>query len=379
MGTPHRHLPHKIQAHPAHPSPPAHFQQPVATAPTKQFDDPRWCVVDLMSKISTATTQWQRFAHALGGAYSWAWHTQGTVLKQVRENLEARAKQQEAEAMFMLSLLTMGLGGPLAGACVRKVLGTAGEAVSEEFVKDMVDKAKDKAVEFAKSKEEAFTKKLYHPPAEEALSPAGVEPLQYQDAMLEGIEFRSATLQKLNQALITQISIGQPLDNLPEVYKTIVTSPFVANPPGMHIRKEDLQVKALLALWLSWGWGRDVAYWRKHSIPTFHQSEAVDFEPVHNSLIQCGVPESRIGQQFMSFGGNWRDVEKIQTSQGEKDWDKLKMINMSKFIEWCLSDDCIEVLFHGLPIKSQWFWDIKVQVQLRRALGPYARYLNKSE
>jgi len=375
MGTPHRHLPHKTQTHPAHPTPPAHFQQPVATAPVKQFDNPLLCVMDLMNTISLATTQWEKFANALGGAYSWAWHTQGAILKQVRENLETRARQKEAEAMFALSLLTVGLGGPLAGACVRKVLGTVGEAASEEFVTEMVNKAKEKGVEFAKTKEEAFTKKLYHPPAEEALSPAGVEPIQYQDAMFEGIKFRSATLQKLTQALINQISSGQPLNNLQEVYNTIKTSPFVANPPGLHIGKEDLQVKALLALWLSWGWGRDVAYWRTHSIPTFNQSEAVDFEPVHHSLIQCGVPESRIGQQFIGIG--WRDLETIQKSQGEKDWDQLKTINMSRFIDWCLSDDCIEVLFHGLPIKSQWFWEIKVQVQLRRALGPYARYLNK--
>ena len=136
-------------------------------------------------------------------------------------------------------------------------------------------------------------------------------------------------------------------------------------------------MKALLALWRSWGWGRDVAYWRTHSIPTFNQNEAIDFEPVHKSLIQCGVPDSRIGQQFIGIG--WDNVKVIRKSQGEdKDWDQLTTINMSKFIEWCTSDDCIEVLFHGLPIKSQWFWEIKVQVQLRRALGPYARYLNKS-
>jgi hypothetical protein len=379
MGVPHRQIPQKAKAHPAHPTPPAHFQPPVTPTPLKQFEDPRACISDLNDTIHTAATRWRRFAYALGGAYTIAWHAQGSILKQVKENLETRAKKQEADAMFALSLLTVGLGGALAGACVKKVIGTTEEQLGKEFVEKWAEKwgekASEKGGEFGKIKAEWLTKHLYHPPAEEAFSPAGVEPLQYQDAMLEGIEYRTGTLEDLTQALKAQLNRGESLDNLPSVYNSIVSSPFIASPPSLHISAEDLKMKALLALWLSWGWGRDVAYWRVHSVPAIGRNEAVDFEPVHRSLIQCGVPESRIGQQFIGIG--WGDVKAMQKSQGDKDWDQLTMINMSKFIEWCTSNDCIEVLFHGLPIKSEWFQEIKTQVQLRRALGPYARYLNQ--
>lgn len=380
MGTPHHHAPRRPHAHPAHPLPPAHFQPPVTPAPVKQIEDPRWVISDLNDIINVAAIAWRRFAYALGGAYSWGWHTQGAVLKKVKDNLETRAKAEEAAAMFALSMLTIGLGGPLANFCAKKVLGTYAEQLGEKFVEDVVDKATEQGKELMKSKGEWLYKYLNHPPSEEAFAPAGVEPLQFQDSMLEGIEFRTATLLKLTQKLKEKLAGGATLGNLQEIYNSIVTTPFIAQPPSLHITKESLQVKALMALWISWGWGRDVGYWRSHSFLLGKTvGEAIDFEPVRKSLLASGVPESRISQAFLSGGGAaWvmsRDAQKLREDQKTND---VQVINMSAFIDWCNSDDCVEVLLHGLPRNIQWFQEIKQQLTMRRLMGPYAAYMTSS-
>jgi len=74
---------------------------------------------------------------------------------------------------------------------------------------------------------------------------------------------------------------------------------------------------------------------------------------------------------------NTRAMKQIQklAEEQDKDWGDLQLINMSGFIDFCNSPDAIEVLFHGLPRKLEWFNQIPMRLQLHKAMGPFARYL----
>jgi hypothetical protein len=107
--------------------------------------------------------------------------------------------------------------------------------------------------------------------------------------------------------------------------------------------------------------------------------EAIDFEAVRKSLLVSGVPESRISQAFMSGGGaTWAMSREAQKLREDQKTDDVRVINMSAYIDWCNSEDCVEVLLHGLPRNIQWFQEIKQQLTLRRMMGPYARKTSSS-
>ena len=53
--------------------------------------------------------------------------------------------------------------------------------------------------------------------------------------MLEGIEFRTGTLLELTMKLKEKINNGESLDNLAQIHRSIVTTPFIAEPPSLRI------------------------------------------------------------------------------------------------------------------------------------------------
>jgi len=160
------------------------------------------------------------------------------------------------------------------------------------------------------------------------------------------------------------------------VYESIVTRPFVTDRPSRQLTGAVLRPRALMALWLSWGWCRDVPYWRTHSQAFTNTEENMDFEPVRASLLSIGVPEARISQPLLwgDFGAMKR-LDNFRKTQPEAKSGELKLIDMTGFINWCNSNDAVELMFRGLPKKLEWFNQIPVQMTLRRALGPYARYV----
>jgi len=87
------------------------------------FNTPGEYITFLLTKLERCKSAWEAYGDACSEAYSQAYSTQYAVLKKVQKTLEEEAEQREKVLTFALSLLTVGVGGPIAGAVVRKVAG----------------------------------------------------------------------------------------------------------------------------------------------------------------------------------------------------------------------------------------------------------------
>src|SRR5919198_731009 len=97
---------------------------------------------------------------------------------------------------------------------------------------------------------------------------------------------------------------------------------FIKYPPAVDDGEEFTRKpkrKASLALWLAWGWARDVHYWymRSGDSYTVFGKELACFEPVRKVLVeQLGISQAN-RQVYAPMNGS------------------LNIIDMDGFIQWC--------------------------------------------
>lgn len=320
----------------------------------------------LNSKILVCKTAWEAYGFATAEAYAWAYHRQETVLKEVSDAIEKRRKAEEAMATFALNLITVGVGGAMAGACVKRVMkGAAKEVVDEalkkakeEAVEKIVDKVKEKVSEPIKKGTESLYKHLGTQTTEEAFKPPGTPPDAFGFKLLAGIESRTLALAKMVTALQEQ-SGSVTLSGVQALTEQVCNSAFVEQTPP-EVDADELKPKASVALWLGWAWGRDMEYWRRVNAVDF-KYENFDFAPVYNELIKLGVPPPLISQKRMSEPTFFHGAQP-QT-----------VIDMVGFINWSNSSDVSRLLFAGIPISNDWLKQVRQQLQIRQMLPPQFR------
>jgi hypothetical protein len=314
-------------------------------------------LVFMVTKIMNATSHWQRYGDAASAAYSWAWHHQEAVLKEVSERIERRLKAEEAAAEFAFTLLTVGVGGALAGKFVKEAF--EGTGVKDYLVDAAVDLAKEKVKDIKPAYNWAAKQlgTVGETPSPDAFKPPGVTPDEYGPTLLEGIMQQTTELTDMLDALQSSrdaITL-QGVQNLAQV---ICKSAFVSQPPNPALTKQFLKPKALLSLWLAWAWGRDVNYWETHSMAAIYGNEDSDFNPVREDLFKfAGVSEALITQQAM-----------IKTKGLPTYGD---VMNMDAFLKWANSFAVIPLLLQGSGAPGQMQMRIQQQLMMKRMMPWY--------
>jgi hypothetical protein len=306
----------------------------------------------LLTDIGKAEDAWEEYADEVTADYAWAWDHQGSVLRDVHDRVLTRLKAEEESAVFVLNLLTVGVGGKLAGTCVKKIIGST---LEEEAVKKMAEFATDKIKEPIKTGNEWIAKHLGSEPSEDPFKPPGVSPTEYGARLQKGIHSRAKVLKTILSDGLSGPNVSvQGVQKLAEI---IYNSEFMRDlPPALG--EGQLKVPALLGLWLSWAWERDEGYWQMRSgdLMSYGKNiaEALDFEPVRQDLKKYGVPVQQMSHYAMIVGN--------------RRTDDLSVIDMYAFIQWANSMDVVNVLFRGTNAPTEMQKKIQYQLMLRRMI-----------
>jgi len=289
---------------------------------------------DLQGYVHEAVAAWKVYADRASQAYAKAYEAQGNLLKNVKKELEeARKKEQEAMT-FMLSLVTVGVAGPVAGYLAGKVATQLEKEAAEKFV----DWAKDKAKEGAKDATEKAVKYL-HPEAlgEDPYEPAGVSPVEFMASMLERVDERDYTLTHLVNQLKDSVTSPALAKYLAEV---IVNTSFIQDTPP-DVNKDLLAQRAELALWIAWAIPRDRSYWYKGYATNTPKgalgigrgdvgAEEILYKPLYDKLVTMGVPSSEIALWVQERNRSTRHLVGL--------W-------MTGFINWASSPRAVDTVF----------------------------------
>jgi hypothetical protein len=329
-----------------------------------KFTDVNSALIFLGSKIDKAKTHWEKYASASSAAYGSAWHHQEGILKQVEEKIKARMEASEKLMVFALNLLTVGVGGAVVGACVKKVLDPKTE---EEIVKKTVEWARGKVEEPIKSGTEWAYKHFGSGSFEEAFKPPGITPDVYGPRLSDSIMGRAEVLVDMRDELLSDQS-RVTLPGVQKLTQVICNMDFVEKLPP-KVTEDFLMPKALLALWLTWAWQRDVGYWAVHSTQDLRFiAEQLDFELIRQDLIRsCGIPEALISQraqlpsQFTQASA-W-------TYAAYKNNDVV--IDMDALIKWSKSIEALHMLYKGYEPPADIKRQMEIQWMVRRAMPWY--------
>ena len=312
----------------------------------------------LLTKLERCKSCWEAYGDACSEAYSLAYSKQYEVLKKVQKTLEQEAEQREKVLTFALSLLTVGVGGPIAGAVVGKLASKVIAKDATELVKKAGEWAAEKAKEPIKSGTELAGKHLFKAPStEEAFRPAGVPPDQYGNKVQKGIHATAAALLRSVENFQSNGSAGMTLQGARSLTESILNYDFVKYPPDVDpdddTFTDDLTKNASMALWLGWAWLRDVPYWLNdvHNVfnPQFN-TEPGAFKPVLEALTQTGVPRNQITQKGNTYGVTW------------------EVIDMWRFMQWSTSADAQTKLFQSMPMHPQGALAAQGRTQVQMAI-----------
>jgi hypothetical protein len=76
----------------------------------------------LQDGVSLADQAWISYANTISHAYATAYHNQQELLTTIKGSLEAKRQSEHESLALCLSVLCVGVVGPLAGVIVKKVL-----------------------------------------------------------------------------------------------------------------------------------------------------------------------------------------------------------------------------------------------------------------
>ena len=335
------------------------------------------CVNFLAGEVNRSHKHWELFGHAMSAAYSEAYEEQKTVLEGVKKRIEAKKAADEKFMTFALSLLTVGVGGAVAGALVSRVITKAGTAIANswaskdqieaavKFAEKIGDKAKEKVTEQITSGTEKLVK-YFNPDLGDPFTPVSEAPSTFGSKLLEEISRMGAVKEDLISSLRRSDEIT--LAGATELTERILGSSYYRQMPATTISHDQLKPKAALALWVAWALSRDDKYWRgaNHQYANANQAahndsvwdEQFDWEPVRKKLVvDLKVPENQITVMGTEYG--W--MNKSKTVTGLWMWGLMK---------WATSPQAYKLLFdNNVPTNADGLAMVKEQWEQRK-LGP---------
>jgi len=342
--------------------------------PIPGFTDTQGYINYINGVLWSTSQAWQSYVDAAADSYGDAWHQQEAVLRKVKQNVEARKKEEEAALMFAFNLITVGVGGPLAGRLVAKGVSHIAKEETQEFVRKAIEKVTDPVKEKLKSLEEDVAKKLCAS-SEDPFTPPSVTPDRYGWQLKLVVDHRLKMLAELQKQALQP---SMPIESVRALAEAICCSEFVEAAPD-EVDQETLTIKTLLGLWLAWGWCRDQSYWNVgddddddpmvaqlggvyQQAASHRDAERVDFQPLYEHLTKVvHVPAALIR------GHAW----KITSSYVVKtNLEKVETMNMSHFINWANDLGSLRLLFNTeMPVERELFGQMAAQWVKRRMQG----------
>jgi hypothetical protein len=184
------------------------------------FSDALSYVVDAQAEILSAVADWKSYADAAAEAYSQAYEDQGRVLGSVNKRLGEMRKEDAERMTLALTILTVGVAGPIASVLVKDKAAKVFEKLAENLQGKASKTALEAAGEMVKDSAGDLTKKglekvaeevskaYERPSVEDAFHSSGVPPDQYGDQLQEAIDLQTGVLQKLITAFMRKGSAG---------------------------------------------------------------------------------------------------------------------------------------------------------------------------
>ncbi len=316
----------------------------------------------LRNDILEYTNKWKRFAEGAQASYRNAYLSQSTILAKVKQTIDKR-KQRDIELItFTLSLLTVGVAGPVTNRFVKRMTesGKSGAAVGElaakiasdsllvEWTGDVMGDVAKKATE--KFVNDPILKKLTKPDANtDAFSPVGMNPEEYGNRLKEGILERSELLSDFARAFYDHMGLTFPAEGAKAIQESLRRSPFFTDAPA-GIEESALTRSAKVALWIGWASARDLPYWKKLNHPI--NPEVWELVPIRDELVRLGVPSSQITRvnkaAGLYIGGTTSPAHSI---------------DMEGLIRWAKSPMAAQLLFEGLPGNAKGMESARLQLQ----------------
>jgi hypothetical protein len=304
---------------------------------------------------------WTSYGWTMSQSYTAAYEKMAGKLRGVQQELLLQAQAERENMAFALSLITIGIGGVIAGKLartasseVRSTLEAVQKAAKDNpWMKSAGEAAKNALAAQPDKSAEDFTKKVVErllqkdtDPLINALSPSkdvssdpfapkGMSPTLYLTTLQSQISSNSTFMFSiLNQVdynpQLQSVTIGDAaplplkqggvltLADAKRLTEAMLKATFCLQAPDFVPAAGDLTDAVALALWIAWGCSRDVDYWSTAAAVGFSKAYSEQFlwDPVRAELILLGVDPDKITVQGFSKGG-W--------TQG---------LNMSGFIEW---------------------------------------------
>lgn len=223
-------------------------------------------VHELLSIFEQANKAWDTYVKFLALGYSSAWDRVNDVLGDIWKEIE----ESEARAMFVLSILTAGVGGGLVGGVASGVLTNTVQAAEKGFFKvaansSATNAASDAASQAAGSVTSFF---LSHGGGQAFNSP-GPKPLNYYLNLSGNLDLLFAKFRELAQDLINDLDSGKiPQKDGEEFYQYFVRLSCIRAFPSerdIESRRQSraFEREASLCLWITWGSERDFKWWNE--------------------------------------------------------------------------------------------------------------------
>ena len=124
---------------------PVEMQRARALMSIPTFENPLAYITLMQSMIAEATTNWLAYKSAVTADYANAYADQAGTLKSVKKRMQERMEREKEFAVFALNLVTVGIGGALAGNAVK--LGFKSLGAKEAFFEKAGEVAKEKISE----------------------------------------------------------------------------------------------------------------------------------------------------------------------------------------------------------------------------------------
>jgi len=317
----------------------------------------------LADEIRRANDHWDHFGKAASAAYAQAYDSNGKALQRVRDIQVARKAADDAMMSFVLSLLTVGVAGGVAGGLINIATSRAAETAARDMVKFAIKGVGNELTDAVKSLSPDNV------PGISVFAPADITPTEYMAKMLEGISYNKGLLEDIlyevnynenagqvslpgggTTVLLNRSKDGQVTAGTARLLAEVITgTSFFQDMPPMSVSSTALAPKARLALWIGWALNRDPDYWSDGeqqfteniisgpgggggslNRPSQATKEQSEWDPVRNDLLALKVPGGLI-------------TSTLRTSSWTGDTTKTGLY-MWGFMDWAASTAALDLL-----------------------------------
>ncbi|MGE0479094.1 MAG: hypothetical protein AB7Q17_01360 [Phycisphaerae bacterium] len=283
---------------------------------------------DLERDIDRAGTQWAIFAETALQAYDTAYNRQQQLLNAIKQKIAAREQTENDRMAFALTILTVGILGPIAD----NVVGWFKPPPATTRLKPAIDQLGEKSGEAIAG---GLVDLAAAPSAPDAFGPVGRSPTYVGSKLRETFLRWTSAMSGLAAGLkASGSSISADVAN--RVRSALKNSPFFTDIPR-GATEGVLVPGAELALWIGWLHDRDARWWSSNSTPSNVQT--LDFDPLRKRLVELGVPAQTIAAQTPLF----------DESSGAGRGFTTPGLHMSNAIAWAKSVDAVLAMLRHVP------------------------------